>query len=154
MEDTNKENLNQRRDFLITAALGVTAAACGSAMCGCGKNSSTIAETGDKVVLLSPDGELVSIDSSHLRPVPKNIPVSYEEARQGIPGRKFVMVIDLAKCKNARKCVTSCQKMHHLPEDKEWLQVKLMQDSPEAALIGFPKHVFIVIILPVSKCVR
>ena len=102
MENTNKENLNQRRDFLKTAALGVTAAACGSAMCGCGKNDSTIAETGDKVTLLSPDGELVSIDSSHLRPVPKNIPVSYEEARQGIPGRKFVMVIDLAKWRRDR----------------------------------------------------
>ena len=142
MENTNNEKLNLRRGFLKTAALGVTAAACGSAMCGCGKNDAKNTETGEKVTLLSADGELVTIDSSHLRPVPKNIPVSNEEARQGIPGRKFVMVIDLAKCKNARKCVTSCQKMHHLPEEKEWLQVKLMQDSPEAAPYWFPKTCF------------
>ncbi len=36
------------------------------------------------------------------------------ESRKGIPDRKFVMVIDLSKCKNARNCVESCQKAHKL----------------------------------------
>jgi molybdopterin-containing oxidoreductase family iron-sulfur binding subunit len=65
-----------------------------------------------------------------------------EQARQGIPGKKFVMVIDLARCKNARKCISACQKMHHLPEDKEWLTVKLMKDSDKAAPYWFPKTCF------------
>ena len=134
MQENELEGNNLRRDFVKTAALGVAAAACGSAVCGCaGKEKAA----GEKVVLLSPDGELVTIDSSHLRQVHKTVGVSTEEARKGIPGRKFVMVIDLAKCKNARNCVTSCQKMHHLPEEKEWLQVSLMQDSPNAAPYGF-----------------
>jgi molybdopterin-containing oxidoreductase family iron-sulfur binding subunit len=68
--------------------------------------------------------------------------VSREEARMGIPGKKFVMVIDLAKCKNARKCVSACQKMHHLPEDKEWLSVKLMKDSEKASPYWLPKTCF------------
>ena len=144
MENPNNESLNPRRDFIKTAALGVTVAACGSAMCGCGKNEEKQSESGEKVTLLSPDGELVTIDSSHLRQqmVHKTVGVSREEARNGIPGRKFVMVIDLARCRNARKCVSACQKMHHLPEEKEWLQVKLMQDSPEAAPYWFPKTCF------------
>ncbi|HLF63203.1 MAG TPA: 4Fe-4S dicluster domain-containing protein [Saprospiraceae bacterium] len=139
MQDTNEEKSNPRRDFLITGALGVAAAACGSAVCSCKNKSSA---EGEKVKLLSPDGELVEIDSSELRYVHKTVGVSTEVARKGIPGRKFVMVIDLARCKNARKCVTACQKMHHLPEEKEWLQVKLMKDSPEAAPYWFPKTCF------------
>ena len=133
------ESGNLRRDFLRNAALGLTAAACGSAACSCGGKEKA---EGEKVVLLSPEGELVTIDSSHLRQAPKTVAVSNEEARQGIPGRKFVMVIDLAKCKNARKCVTACQKMHHTPEPVEWLSVRLMKDSPDAAPYWFPKTCF------------
>lgn len=132
---------NPRRDFLKTTAIGLTVAACGSAICSC-KSTPDGAETGEKIALLSPDGELVHVDSSHLKYVPKTVAVSKEEARRGIPGRKFVMVIDLARCKNARKCVTACQKMHHLPEDKEWLQVRLMQETPESAPYWFPKTCF------------
>jgi len=139
MKETDIEWINERRDFIKKAALGVTVAACGSAVCGCSSNSK---EEGEKVVLLSPDGELITVDSSHLHQVHKTVGVSTEEARKGIPGRKFVMVIDLAKCKNARNCVTACQKMHHLPEEKEWLQVSLMKDSPDAAPYWFPKTCF------------
>ena len=138
MEDNHHDHGNARRDFLKTTAIGLTAAACGSAACSCGSKG----KEGEKVVLLSPDGELVQVDSTHLKYVHKTVGVSTEEARKGIPGRKFVMVIDLARCKNARKCVTACQKMHHLPDDKEWLQVKLMQDSEDAAPYWFPKTCF------------
>ncbi|NNK89204.1 MAG: 4Fe-4S dicluster domain-containing protein [Saprospiraceae bacterium] len=65
-----------------------------------------------------------------------------KEARKGIPNRSFVMVTDLGKCKNARKCITACQKMHHQPEDKEWLQVKLLKDNDKAAPYWFPKMCF------------
>ncbi len=142
MEAEELLGLNPRRNFLKTTALGVTAAACGSAACSCKKPEEGHMETGEKVTLLSPDGELVQIDSGHLRYVHKTVGVSREEARVGIPGRKFVMVIDLARCKNARKCVHACQKMHHLPEDKEWLQVRYMQESEDSAPYWFPKTCF------------
>lgn len=142
MEADEFLGLNPRRNFLKTAAVTVAAAACGSAACSCKKPEVGTEETGEKVTLLSPDGELIQVDTGHLKYVPRNVVVSKEEARQGIPGRKFVMVIDLARCKNARKCVTACQKMHHLPEDKEWLQVRLMKDSEDAAPYWFPKTCF------------
>ena len=141
MENTNKEKDNDRRDFIKLTALGVAAAACGSTFCSCGGGQVETSE-GEKVQLLSPEGEMVEIDKKHLKHVHKTVGVSMEEARKGIPGRKFVMVVDLAKCNNARKCITACQKMHHLPEDKEWLQVKLMMDSPDAAPYWFPKTCF------------
>lgn len=140
MQNSDSINNNERRDFIKLTVLGAAAAACGSAICSCGNDNQP--KDGEKVKLLSADGELVEIDAKHLRPVPKTVLVSKEEARRGIPGRKFVMVIDLARCSNARKCVTACQKMHHLPEDKEWLQVKLMMDSPDAAPYWFPKTCF------------
>ena len=65
-----------------------------------------------------------------------------EESRNGIPGRKFVMVFDLAKCNNARKCITSCQKAHNLAPDQEWLKVYLLKDSDKTAPYWFPKPCF------------
>ncbi|MBL7873109.1 MAG: 4Fe-4S dicluster domain-containing protein [Cyclobacteriaceae bacterium] len=136
----SKESPNTRRDFLKLGTLGALAA-CGSA-CSCSSGAShEHKEVGKKVRLLSPDGEMVEIDESHLRHANHSV-VSREEARIGIPGKKFVMVIDLAKCKNARKCVSACQKMHHIPEDKEWLSIKLMKDSEAGSPYWFPKTCF------------
>ena len=124
-----QEEINEkgRRDFLKTAAIATVATAvCGSAVCSC---SSKKEVAGNKVKLLSPEGEIVEIDSAYLNHQEHMAIVSKLEARQGIAGKKFVMVVDLARCKNARKCITACQKWHYRPEEKEWLTVKLMEDS-------------------------
>ena len=129
-----------RRDFLRTAAVAtVVTAACGSAVCSCSSKNTTVTE---KVKLLSPDGEIVEIDSAYLNHQEHMAIVSKLEARQGIAGKRFVMVVDLALCKNARKCITACQKWHYRPEDTEWLTVKLMKDSEKAAPYWFPKQCF------------
>jgi len=142
-----QEEINDkgRRDFIKTAAIATVAAtACGSLACSCSSKKET-PKPGGKVKLLSQDGEIVEIDSAHLdhgNHMTMAVKASKKQSREGIPGRKFVMVIDLARCKNARKCVTACQKMHHLPDDKEWLSIKLMQDSDKAAPYWFPKTCF------------
>ena len=138
MQNSGQPTNKDRRGFIKLTVLGAAGAACGSAFCSCG-GSQKEGEANETVKLLSPDGELVEVDKKHLKQVHKTCGVSAEESRQGIPGRKFVMVVDLAKCNNARKCITACQKMHHLPEDKEWLQVKLLKDSKDAAPYWFPK---------------
>ena len=134
MEDKNRRTLIKAGVITGIAALA-----------GAGKVIESVASTPDKVKLLSPDGEIIEVDSSelkldthdHAHTMAKNV-----TGREGIPGRKFVMVIDLGKCKNARKCVTACQKMHFIPEEKEWLQIKLMKDSENAAPYWFPKMCF------------
>ena len=95
-------------------------------------------EDEEKVSVLTPDGKLVQVSKSAMAPQP----VSPEEAREGIPGKKFVMVIDLARCKNARQCVAQCQKMHNQPAEDEWIKVFLMQDSEDTAPYWFPKPCF------------
>ncbi len=136
---------NGRRDFLKKGALGVTLAAWGQLVFSCapeGGRHNHAAEGADTVKVLTPEGHLVEVDRSHLRHVHYTQEISYEESRTGLPGKKFVMVIDLARCTNARKCVTACQKMHHLPPDKQWLTVKLMKDSEDSEPYWFPKTCF------------
>ena len=61
-----QEEINDsgRRDFLRTAAVAAVAAtACGSLACSC---SSKKPSAPSKVKLLSPDGEIVEIDSTYL----------------------------------------------------------------------------------------
>ena len=132
----SKEKINQsRRDFFkktVPATIGVIGG--GSILA----ESCKSAEEEEKVALLSPDGELVYVNKSAM----STTPVSPAESREGIPGKQFVMVIDLAKCRNARKCVTKCQQMHNLPPEDEWIKVFLMQDSSDTAPYWFPKPCF------------
>lgn len=101
----------------------------------------SVEETGEKVKLLSPEGEIVEIDKGYLKPVP-DVHISPDQAREGIPGKRFVMVIDLARCKNLRKCHDACEKMHHCGPEKEFLKVLKMQDNKLAAPYWQPTMCF------------
>jgi len=132
-------NKKSRRDFLklgvIAGGTLLTGSVVKTALSG-----NEDKKSGEKVKMLTQDGKLVEVDKSSILPVGKYI--SPKEARQGIPNRKFVMVIDLARCKNARKCVEVCQAGHHLPSDHEWMKVYLMQDSEKSFPYWFPRPCF------------
>ncbi len=96
-------------------------------------------ETGEKVKVLTVDGKLVEVDRGHA--LCCNVPTS-ADVRKGIPGRHFVMVIDLARCRNARACVNACSKMHFLEPGQEWIKVFLMQDSEDTTPYWMPKPCF------------
>ena len=142
-EENNLPQENSgRRNFLKLGLLagGATVAGVGlNALAGNNKPE------GEKVKVMTTDGKLVEVDSSSIVEVNKSCgmsKVSNEDARKGIPGKKFVMVLDLSRCKNARKCVAACQKMHYLPEDKHWLKVIRMQESESTAPYWMPKPCF------------
>ena len=137
-----KKNSNStRRNFLkLGLAAGATALIGGG-----GKVLSAVSnpepvskETGEKVKLLSPDGSLVEVDKGHCHACP----ATGKEARQGIPNKKMVMVIDLARCRNARKCLEGCQSMHHLPPKIEWIKFFLLRDSKDTSPYWCPKPCF------------
>ena len=132
MSHQHNHEENQRRDFLKLGTLAMAATACGSLLCACGKNQPQ-EESGNKVKLLSPDGEIVEVDQKHLREPKEHDCITGKAARTGIPDRKFVMVVDLAKCKNARKCKDACNKNHHTGNEKEYLKVLKMQDNPSSS---------------------
>jgi molybdopterin-containing oxidoreductase family iron-sulfur binding subunit len=137
VDESQKEKKNSRREFLkkgLMAGAGVVAG--GSLIAAYVDKSEK--ESGEKVKALTTDGQIIEVDKSWIK-TPR---VSIEESHLGIPGRKFVMVIDLAKCKNARKCVEVCQKGHHLPKSQEFMKVYLLQDSDKSAPYWFPKPCF------------
>ncbi len=92
-----------------------------------------VQETGEKVQLLSVEGYVVEIDKGYLKPVPEiSVPPSLN-GREGIEGRKFVMVIDLSRCKNLKKCQSACNKMHFVAEGQNWIKVHAMKDAEHTA---------------------
>jgi molybdopterin-containing oxidoreductase family iron-sulfur binding subunit len=140
MKET-KENLSEsssRRNFLKKVGLGVGAVSlvgiAGNSVIGRNKSKS-----GKKIKLLSPDGKLVEVDKDDIKPAKEIVAEMKSEARKGLTGRKFIMVIDLAKCKNARKCVEACQEGHMLPKDHEWMKLYLLQDDHTTARYWFPR---------------
>ena len=94
------------------------------------KNSE--ASTG-KMELMTTDGTIIEVDSSevmemdHSKKQKKQEEQEAYDVREGMPNRKFVMVIDLAKCKNALKCQTACNKQHYITGEHAWLKVYKMQ---------------------------
>lgn len=125
--DQNKS----RRDFLAAGILTTMAVACNS-------NHSPfpaddIEASGEKVKLLSVDGNVIEVDKAFLKPLPHMPSVSNDEARKGIPGKKFVMVIDLSRCKNVKACQASCNHAHHVQDAQNWIKVYPMQDAQHTA---------------------
>lgn len=127
---------SNRREFLQKGMLASAATIAGLGAC-----SPKLDETGEKMKMLTTDGALVEVDQSAVKKVSQD-PVPRVDARKGIPGKKFVMVIDLSRCRNARKCISKCQEMHFLPPEDEWIKVFLMQDSSDTAPYWFPKPCF------------
>ena len=129
----NNCNKSSRRDFLLTGLLA-TAAVAG---CNDSKNPFTpekeVVLTGEKVKLLSVNGEIIEIDRAFLKPVPDLPHLSNAEERKGMPGKKFVMVIDLARCKNLRKCQDACNHMHQVHPGQNWIKVLGMEDAEHTA---------------------
>lgn len=131
-----EDNKSSRRNFLKLGALGSMALAGTTVVSTVSCDSK--AKTGKKVKVLTADGKLVEIDSSHVEHHASNDDFSKEEIRKGIEGKKFIRVIDLARCANERKCVSACQTAHNILPPTEYLKVKKMQDSELTSPYWFP----------------
>ncbi len=124
-----------RRDFLITGLLT------SAALAGCSDKpnpfedqvTALIKPSGKMVKLLSVDGEVIEVDEAFLKPVADLPPVSNAEARKGIPGKKFVMVIDLSRCKSVKACQSACNHAHELNPGDNWIKVYPIQDAEHTA---------------------
>lgn len=102
-------------------------------------NSKTKDQSTDLTELMTTSGDIVQVDSSEIVTIKnsKNKDEIYN-VREGIPNRKFVMVIDLAKCKNALICQRVCNKHHFITGDHAWLKVYKMQESEDTAPYWMP----------------
>ena len=136
-----KNDRNSRRNFLKNVGIGVGAVSV-TGVAGAAVISNSKSKSGKKIKLLSPDGSLVEVDQDDIKPAKNIVEELKTEAREGLKGRKFVMVVDLSKCANARKCVDACQEGHMLPKDHEWMKLYLLQDDNSTAKYWFPRPCF------------
>ena len=129
----------QRRDFLRSGLLVAGGAVAGGIVAtGSDGPPHAPASRPDAAatLALTADGELVlSSGAASAIPTP-------EEVRRGVPGRRWVMVIDLASCDGCALCSRACSTAHFIPPDREWLRVYRMQDSPDAAQYWLPRPCF------------
>ena len=138
--ECNNQNKDSRRKFLKNISSGTVAAVSGLALYSL---SSCEDPSKEKTTLLTTDGNLVQVPNSEIEKMEHlHMGAPPDEARQGIPGKKFVMVVDLAKCKNARKCVIACDKHHNLTPDRPYIKVLEMQDNEKSAPYWMPKKCF------------
>ncbi|WP_166961016.1 4Fe-4S dicluster domain-containing protein [Yeosuana marina] len=95
--------------------------------------------SGEKMELMTTDGTIVEVDASEVVEVAhsQDHETKYN-LREGMPNRKFVMVIDLAKCKNALKCQSACNKHHYITGEHAWLKVYKMQEEEDTAPYWMP----------------
>jgi len=62
-----------------------------------------------------------------------------KRGREGIKGKKWIWVIDLSKCRNARKCIEACQNAHHLRPYEYHINTLVMQESVNTPAYFMPK---------------
>ncbi len=147
-EHNDQQNLNEdqaRRSFLkklgIFAGIGAVATA-GAVYVGFDHEKKKN-PTGKKVRVLTADGKLMEVDEAELE---KNENAATEElnelqrrGREGLPGKHWVMVIDLSKCRNARMCMAACQGAHELRPEQHHINVLRMQDAEHTEPYFMPK---------------
>lgn len=134
------ENKNSRRKFINKGLkFGLITAAGGFVLSKITSKFKTPSTDHSKMELMTMDGTLIQVDSSEVIEIhhPKNEDEKYN-VREGMPNRKFVMVIDLAKCKNALKCQVACNKHHYITGEHAWLKVYKMQEDNDTAPYWMP----------------
>ncbi|MBN1252735.1 MAG: 4Fe-4S binding protein [Bacteroidales bacterium] len=144
MPKDEKSKEFSRRKFLKSGlAVGAGTFIGGGLLSSCSKASNITEEKKTEMIkLLTTDGRIVEVEKTKTYPVTPSEPTVGDEARKGIPGRKFVMVIDLSRCANAGKCTSNCQSGHKLDPGQEYMSVHLMKDHKYNDPYWFPKNCY------------
>ena len=133
--------MNKRRSFiklgLAAGAVTITSAS------SCIKNEKkrTPDDSQEMEKVLTTDGKLVEVPKSQLKGS-DCFGANPIQSREGIPGKKFVLLVDLSRCRNARKCIDVCEHHHQLPPDRPFIKVLKMQDNEESSPYWMPKKCF------------
>ncbi len=136
-EKEEKPKKKSRRDFLQNIGLvGVGSVFAGSAILA-GIKYDKKKTPGARIKVLTAENELLEIDKNDTTKVKitkaEDLTLLQKEGREGIAGKRWVMVVDLSKCKNARKCMSACQNAHHLRPEQHHINVLKMQEGKNTA---------------------
>jgi len=144
MSENEKTPKNKsRREFLQELGyVGVGALLGGSAIFA-GINYDNRKKQIDRIKVLTAENELIEINKNDATAVVKSkkeiLTYLQKEGREGIKGKRWVMVIDLSKCKNAQKCMGACQGAHHLRPEQSHINTLKMQESKNTPPYYMPK---------------
>lgn len=118
-EPENPKQASRRKFLRNIGLIGAGAAAGAAALFSGDIFEKAKKKGGKKSVLLTQDNKLVEVDSLELKALEKSPEQQMQiRGREGIPGRRWIWVIDLSKCRNARQCIAACQAAHHLRPDQ------------------------------------
>jgi molybdopterin-containing oxidoreductase family iron-sulfur binding subunit len=128
-----------RRDFLKKAGISGAAVLSGAAAVFAGYRHEKSKNKGNFVKVLTTDNKLVKVPAEEVEGYEPGLKVLQKRGREGIPGKKWVMIIDLSKCRNARKCIEACQSAHHLRPYEYHINTLVMQESVNTPAYFMPK---------------
>jgi len=136
----SSDSQKSRRDFLKKMGIAAGAVAVTGGGLGLAKALAGGSKSGEQVQVMTTDGRLALVDKEDI--AERTASDMAREGREGLRGRKFVMVIDLSRCRNARKCMAACQEHHELRPEQHHINVLTMQDSQQTAPYHMPKPCF------------
>ncbi len=137
--DLEKAVDNSRRDFLRKVTLAGAVTVTGGAAIYSGHRFEKAKHNEGMVRVLTEDNRLVEIPVEQMRDFKPDLKMLQTRGREGIEGRRWVMVIDLSKCRNARKCVEACQSAHQLRPYEYHINTLVMQESVNTPAFYMPK---------------
>jgi len=137
--DLDKAIETSRRDFIRKVTLAGAVTVTGGAAIYSGHRFEKAKHREGFVKVLTEDNRLVEIPVEQMRDFKPDLKMLQTRGREGIAGRRWVMVIDLSKCRNARKCVEACQSAHHLRPYEYHINTLVMQESVNTPAFFMPK---------------
>jgi Fe-S-cluster-containing dehydrogenase component len=130
---------SSRRDFLKKVGIAGAASVAGGAAIYAGFRFEKSKNNADTIKVLTEDNRLVEIPKDQVKDFKPDLKALQTRGREGIPGRKWIWVIDLSKCRNARKCVEACQEAHHLRPYEYHINTLVMKESVNTPAYFMPK---------------
>jgi molybdopterin-containing oxidoreductase family iron-sulfur binding subunit len=138
-KDLDREIENSRRDFLKKVTLAGAVTVTGGAAIYSGHRFEKAKHREGYVKVLTEDNRLVEIPVEQMRDFKPDLKMLQSRGREGIAGRRWIWVIDLSRCRNARKCVEACQGAHHLRPYEYHINVLVMKESVNTPEYFMPK---------------
>lgn len=143
-ESEDKPKENSRRNFLQLFGIAGAGTVLAGAAIFAGSNYEKNKKKGDKIKILTANNELLEVERDaavkSVKEAKLNLTEYQKKGREGIPGKRWVMVLDLSKCRNARKCMAACIGAHHLRSEQSHMNVLKMQESEKTPPYYMPKN--------------
>jgi len=130
---------SSRRDFLKKAGISGAAVVSGAAAVFAGYRHEKAKNKEKYVKVLTTDNRLLEVPADQLDGYKPGVKELQKRGREGIKGKKWIWVIDLSKCRNARKCIEACQDAHHLRPYEYHINTLIMQESVNTPAYFMPK---------------